>query len=133
MKRAAKTLLIASLCLFAVAPAFAGHGHGHGRVFDRLDRQHSRIENGIDSGQLTRREARILKKQHRRISRLAHEFYEDDHLSKRERRTLRRKLNYASECIHDFRHNDEYRRYGHRPHRHWIEDYDNWPRYGYNR
>jgi hypothetical protein len=128
MNRTAKNLFIATLCLFTAAPAFAGHRHD--RLLDRLDRQQNRIERGIDSGELTRREARTLKKQQRRIHRLAREFYADDHLCKRERRILHKKLNRASDRIYALKHNDEYRyaRYG-RGYRHrernnlsyWVE------------
>lgn len=128
MNRFAKNLFVASACLFVAAPAFAGHGHE--RLLDRLDRQQIRIERGIESGKLTRWEARSLKKQQRRIHRLTHEFYADDHLGKRERRILKKKLNRASDRIHALKHNDEYRYanygYGHRhrghdDHGYWVE------------
>ena len=105
MKRLAKTLFIATLGLLTVTPAFAGHG----RLLDRMDRQQIRIERGVESGELTRREARALRKQQRRIHRLARDFYMDDYLSKRERRILRKKLNRASDRIRALKHNDEYR------------------------
>ena len=112
MNHFAKNLFVATLCLYAAAPAFAGHRHE--RLFDRLDRQQIRIERGIESGKLTRWEARKLMKQQRRIHRLAREFYADDHLGKRERRILNKKLDRASDRIHALKHNDEYRyaRYG---------------------
>lgn len=112
MNRFAKNLFVAALCLCAAAPAFAGHRHE--RLHDRLDRQHIRIERGIESGELTRREARKLMKQQRRIHRLAREFYADDHLGKRERRILTQKLDRASDRIHALKHNDEYRHAGYR-------------------
>lgn len=112
MNRFAKNLFVATFCLCAAAPAFAGHRHD--RLLDRLDRQQIRIERGIESGQLTRWEARKLMKQQRRIHRLARDFYADDHLGKRERRVLNKKLDRASDRIRALKHNDEYRysRYG---------------------
>lgn len=121
MNRKANTLIIAALALFAASPVFAGHDrcyshrdhHGHGRIHQRLDRQHSRIEQGIGSGELTRWETRKLMKQQRRIRHLAREFRADGHLSHKERDVLGHKLDKASDRIWRFKHNDEYR-YSHR-------------------
>ena len=106
MKTLTITLLAASFGLIATVPAYAGHGHSYDRLYDRMERQQERIEHGIDSRELTRKEAKILKKQQRRIRRLAREFREDGWLSKRERRILRRKLDRASEQIRELKHND---------------------------
>lgn len=108
MNRTLTKLFIATLCLFTAVPAFAGHGW----ILDRLDRQHTRIERGIDSGELTRREARRLKKQQRRIHRLARELSANEQVSRRERRILTEKLNRASDRIYELKHNDAYRRSG---------------------
>jgi len=138
MKTTTKTLLIAVLALSVATPALAGRGpekdhkrgpdrgyvkhpvkgHGSERVFKRLKRQHRRIESGIDSGELTRREARRLKKQQRRIRRLAYDMSEDGRLSRRDRRELHDRLDRASDRIYRFKHNDATR---HRNHRHYSE------------
>lgn len=110
MKTLTKTLLAASFCLIATVPAYAGHGHSYGhsndRLVDRMERQHERIEDGIESSELTRKEAKILKKQQRRIRRLAREYREDGWLSKKERRLLRHKLDRSSQQIREFKHNE---------------------------
>ncbi len=110
MKTLTKTLLAASFCLIATVPAYAGHGHSNGhshdRLIDRLERQHVRIEDGVESRELTRKEAKILKKQQRHIRQLAREFREDGWLSKKERRILRHKLDRSSRQIREFKHSD---------------------------
>jgi hypothetical protein len=107
MKQLAKTVLAASFCALAVVPAHAGHRHGSG-VWDRLERQHARIEQGVESGELSRKEAKTLRKQHRKLHRLAREFREDGVLSRKERRILDRKLDKASDLIWTLKHNETY-------------------------
>ncbi|MEN8179924.1 MAG: hypothetical protein ABFS39_15090 [Pseudomonadota bacterium] len=106
MKTLTKTIIAASFCLVATVPAYAGHGHFNDRLIDRMERQHERIEDGIQSRELTRKETKILKRQQRRIRRLVREFREDGWLSKKERRILRNKFDRASFKIREFKHND---------------------------
>ena len=108
MKTLTKSILAATFCLVATVPVYAGHGHNQGREFSsqRMDRQQQRIENGILSGELTRKEAKILKKQQRRIHRMAREFREDGRLSAREHRILENRLDRASHLIRELKHND---------------------------
>jgi len=118
MNRQAKTLMIAAFALFATSQVFAAHGHRHvnGHRYDdgyrveklhnRLQRQFTRIEHGIENGSLTRKEERKLFKQQRRIRRLAREFHDDGYLSQKEHRVLQRKLDKASNRIRRFKHND---------------------------
>lgn len=105
------------------APAVADHdgrrGHYDNRFEQRLDRQHGRIKQGIRSGELTRKEAKRLRKQHRHIAKLERHFSRDGHLDRYERRTLRRELDDADARIARLKHNDRYR--GHK-HRHGDRD-----------
>lgn len=131
MKTVVKTLAAISICLIATSPAYAGHSKG--RLIDRMERQQERIENGIESGKLTRREAKRLKKQQHRIRRLAHEFREDGRLSKDERRIITAKLDKASKRIWKFKHNNSYRHSTRYRNYSWNGYYDHdykWPRYG---
>ena len=153
MKIIAKTLLTASLCMLAAVPAHAGRYHDDSRLMDRMERQHERIQSGIESGALTRKEAGKLKKQQRKNRSMVRKFREDDVLSRKERRILGRRLDKTSDRIREYRHNDSYRhtdRYAfrdtyrdeHRHHRHddryeddggivyWLSDAEAWPRYG---
>jgi len=130
MKTITQSLLLGSVVLLASLPAAAGHGHG--RIGDRLERQHQRIEQGIESGELTRREARKLYKQQRRIGNLARELRDDGRLTRKERRILQHRLDRASARIFALKHNNHQRggydyRYRHdwadgRGYRFWADD-----------
>jgi hypothetical protein len=109
MKTLKKSLLTGGLMLLATASAYAGHNDGKGDIRDRLDRQHARIEQGIESGKLTRKEAKVLKREQRKTRHLYHEFKEDGYLSKRERRELHRRLGRVSDQIWDLKHNERSR------------------------
>ena len=118
-------------------PAMAGDDYDDGyrtnRLEKRLNRQHWRIKQGVRSGELTRKEAKRLRKQHRYIAELAHSFRSDGHLTRYERRTLRSELNTASDRIYRLKHNDRYRDQHHRGHHksdryghHDYYDYGDW-------
>jgi septal ring factor EnvC (AmiA/AmiB activator) len=124
MKILSKTLIAVSLSLFAVVPAFASpHEHQSkqdNRIMVQLEHQQHRIQQGIKKHQLTRKEARVLKRQQGEIRWLARRFYKDGYLSKKERRVLNRELRKSSRQIKHLRHND-------------LERYVNLhQRYGYN-
>ncbi len=118
MKTLTKTFIAASFCLIATVPAYAGHGQANDRLFDRMERQQERIEDGIQSRELTRKEAKTLKQQQRHIRQLVRVYREDGRLSKKERRILKNKLDRASYTIRELKHNDLnryvqlHRRYG---------------------
>lgn len=145
MKTLTKAIALGSIAVLTALPLHAGQrGHGGG-IDNRLDRQHNRIEQGIDSGELTRREARKLLKQNRRLTRLTREL-RDDGLTRKERRHLQAKLDRASERIYVLKHNDKRRggryyddrwdygfRHNDRGFVFWIDENDDWPRYGYTR
>lgn len=130
MKTLKKSLLVGGLMLVATVSAQAGHNDGKGDIRDRLDRQHSRIEHGIDSGKLTRKEAKVLKREQRKSRHLYHEFKEDGYLSKRERRELNRRLDRVSDQIWDLKHNER-SRYDISAHRYGYDWHDvgDWSRY----
>jgi len=82
MKIIAKTLLASSLCALMSVPAHAGHYHDDSRLMDRMERQHERIEGGVESGVLNRKQVRKLNKQQRKTRTMARKF-RDDALSKK--------------------------------------------------
>jgi hypothetical protein len=156
MKIIAKTLLASSLCMLVTVPVHAGRYHDDGRLVDRMERQHERIVSGLESGELTRREGRMLKKQKHKTRNMVRTFSEDGELSKKERGILHRQLNKRSERIWEFMHNDSDRHafrdtcrntsWHHRYRRHhqhgghhegkggianWFSDSEAWPRYGF--
>ena len=125
MKTISNTLLVASLCLLTALPVHAGRVHNDDCLMNRMERQHDRIHHGVRSGSLDHREVRKLRKDKRRIHRLARQFNEDDLLTGRERRILRTQLNQRSERIRKFKHNDRYRHAG----RYAVHDDDRNHRY----
>ena len=160
MKIIAKTLLASSLCLLMAVPAHAGRYHDDGRLVDRMERQHQRIENGVESGALTHKETRKLTKQQHKTLGKAVKFREDDALTNKERRILNKRLVKTSNRIWKFKHNDKERYTGrhafrdtyrdanwkhghHRQHKHqehhedngrrvnWSSDGNAWSRYGF--
>lgn len=126
MKTLNQTLMAVSLSLFAVVPAFGSHGNDRpmrsDNIVQQLERQQHRIHKGVKNRQLTRKEAKLLRRQQRRIRHLAHRFYRDGYLSKKERRLLNRELRDSSRLIKRLKHNDmeryvdRHQRYGYRDH-----------------
>ena len=130
-------IIVAGTLGLSAAAQARGYGDGYGkylpqhrfekRVDRRQDRQWDRIQNGIDSGELSRGEARRLMRGQRRIARMEDRFESDGYISPRERRKLERALNRNSKRITRAKHNDHqgygYRRGWHGPHRHYAEPY----------
>ena len=114
---------VATLALGAMAKAHA-HGSRDGRrlhdasierfahrqqfnhYIDRRQKtQRARIRNGRDSGQLTRKELRWLRRDQHRLARMERRFAADGHYSQHERRSLVRALDRASHRIKRAKHN----------------------------
>ncbi len=94
------------------------------RSYIRDNRQKRRIHKGIRSGQITRPEARSLKKEQRRIHRAYDRALADGYLNRHEKKRLNRMQNRASRHIYRSKHNRRhyygpYRKHGHGlyPHR----------------
>ncbi len=79
-----------------------------GPIQNRMKNQHYRIIDGIDSGALTYREARHLRRHQRKIRKMRHHFLADGRLSHRERRILNQRLNRNSDRIYALKHNRRY-------------------------
>ena len=100
------------------------------RIDRRQARQEARVSRGIDSGAITRGEAKRLFKKQRKIARLERRFERDGYYSPRERRIMEHALDRSSDLIRRAKHNDRDRRFGdrhhgwrHGLHRHGIGDY----------
>ena len=110
MNTVSTTVIAVSLSLLWAAPTFADHRGKYEycdtsreyRIDQRLDRQRHRIERGIDRDRLTYKEAKILKKKHRKIQRLSRKYRQDGYLSRKEFRRLNNKLNKNSDRIREF-------------------------------
>lgn len=128
-----KTLVCASLAVMLPVSTAMARGDGLNRVERRLDRQDMRIENGVESGELTRKETKRLRKQHRRIKRLKRDFLRDGRLSRDDRHTLMNKLDRASKRIYRLKHNDRYRKSRQQHYRRdhaWSGDYGRYQKEG---
>ena len=102
--------LLGTLATPAMADRYYDNGYHYATRFEqRIDRQHRRIERGVRSGELTRKEAKHLRKQLRRIARLERRYTRDGFLDRHERRKLHSKLNVASDRIYRLKHNNRYR------------------------
>ena len=120
---AAVTAVTLGLTTMAQAGGYRDGG-GYGRnmpqhrfekhVDRRQARQWDRIRDGIDNGDLSRKELRRLARDQRRIARMEKRFERDGYYSPRERRKLARALDRSSHRIKQAKHNDH-----HRPHRGW--------------
>jgi len=104
-----KALFLAPLLAVLALPAVAHHGHGGDRLEKRIDRQEIRINRGVRNGELTKHEARKLRKRHRKIERMYDRFLDDGRLSFRERNKMHHVLDRNSNRIKRLKHNDRYR------------------------
>ncbi len=125
MKRFLIPALAAASLVAAVSPALAqpyGHqGPRHdgynvgpgagGLVNERQDRIERRIDQGVRTGQVTRREAIQLRAELNRIEGLERYYRRSDGLSGWERRDLERRLDSLSARVFAERNDQEHRRY----------------------
>lgn len=123
MKQLTKVTCAALITCMSISPALVfAHGKG-GHFHQRLERQQYRIENGLESGELTRREAKKLRRQQRKIRRMVKYFREDGVLTKAERNKIRNKIDRASDRIWAFKHNDDRYHREHRNHKYSHHDH----------
>lgn len=117
MKTFTKTALIGATALSLLAGAGAASAQpyrgGYMPVEQRLDRLNDRIDRGIQSGQLDRREAMRLRNDARDLRRLSFR-YSRDGLSGWERADLDRRFDRLSARINWDRHDAQYG-YGYGP------------------
>jgi hypothetical protein len=108
-------LLAAAVTLAPIAmtaqttPTPGKHDHN---IHQRQINQRKRIANGVKSGQLTRREARTLKRQHRAINREARAMRAQNNgrLTRQDRKTIHRQQNQESRRIYRKKHNARVRK-----------------------
>jgi hypothetical protein len=90
--------------------SFAQNGNHNrgGNINQRQQNQQQRIRQGVQSGELTRREAGRLEKEEQRIRRQEKRMRESgDGLSARERARLEHDLNRESRRIHNQKHDNQ--------------------------
>ena len=72
-------------------------------------KQERRINQGVRSGELTKSEARHLRKDERKIRNDKRMAKADGHVSRAERKHLRKEQNHVSRAIYRKKHNDRVR------------------------
>ncbi|MGR9114473.1 MAG: hypothetical protein ACU85E_01810 [Gammaproteobacteria bacterium] len=112
--------LSAAPAVFADAPSYSAYRDWAG-IDLRLQRQQWRIRQGGESGGLTFRELKKLKKQQRKYSKLERHFKRDGRLTRAELAVLHRKLDSMSRDIRLLKHNGRSRR---------LASRNRWPAYG---
>jgi hypothetical protein len=80
------------------------------RVDAREARQHARIRQGVRSGELTRHEARSLRRDQRHIARVERRAKADGQVTPAERARLNKAQNHESRKIYRLKHNERERR-----------------------
>ena len=101
----AASLLAATSVTLADAPRRARDPGVNARQVHQRDR----IQHGVRSGELTRRETVRLREQQRDIRQLERAYKSDGALTGAERRDLHHEQNQASRAVHNQKHDDEVR------------------------
>lgn len=102
MKRLITTLAVLTFMVGVLfsSPAFAG------RVANRQIRQHNRIDQGVSSGELTRRETASLVREQKAFQGLKKQFWQDGHLTPKEHIRLENAQDRSSDHIYRLKHNN---------------------------
>jgi septal ring factor EnvC (AmiA/AmiB activator) len=97
MKTLSKAFFATTLCLLTAVPVYADHPYRNDEYRERLNRIEMRIDRAVDRNELSRKDAKVLNNEYRRIHRMAKKFRDDGRLSRRERH----KLDYEIERLDD--------------------------------
>jgi Ni/Co efflux regulator RcnB len=109
MKRVVLSLIAAASLASVAVPAFAQGPRDWVPLSQRQDNIERRIDQGMRSGELTRREARGLHEQFRSLLRLE-DRYRRHGLRPRERADLERRYDALSARVRFEKHDDQFRR-----------------------
>jgi hypothetical protein len=104
-----KTLSLIAAALLSVSAVAAAAGTDTPRIDRRQAHQEQRIDQGVASGALTRREARRLNRQQNAIGKAEDRAKADGEVTARERRALTHAQNKASRRIHRQKHDAQAR------------------------
>lgn len=78
----------------------------------RQYKQQSRIDRGIDKGQLTRREIKKLRREQKHVAKQIRHMKRHNYLSRRAKSEVMERLDFVSEKIRALKHNEYYVRRG---------------------
>lgn len=106
MKKNIGVVVAGALSLMVCGIALAGPIDDP-NIQKREQNQEKRIEQGVQSGQLTPKEAGKLEAKQAKIKQDEERMKADGKLTKAERRKLKREQNKASEKIYDKKHNNK--------------------------
>ena len=106
MKKIVGILTVGSLSLMLSGIALAGPTDDPG-IQKRELNQEKRIQQGVQSGQVTPKEAGRLEAQQAKIKQDEERMKADGKLTKAERKKLKREQNRASDNIYRKKHNDK--------------------------
>ena len=104
----AKRRFASTLALGLTMAVGAPVAHG-ATIDDRQENQQKRIEQGIQSGELNKREAVRLRSEQNRIQAMENKALADGELSKKERRKIQQRLNKSSRHIYREKHDGQTR------------------------
>lgn len=99
-----KKMIIITIMAMTCGFLFANQASA-GVAGKRIHNQKLRIRHGIITGKLTHSEARLLKREQRRIHRIKKIARTDGRLTYKERRRIEKLQNYASKHIYRLKHN----------------------------
>ena len=77
-----------------------------GKIGKRQFNQQKRICQGVKSGELNCREARVLEREQYHVQKCKGKAFKDGKVTPKERKRLRRKQNHASRRIYKMKHNE---------------------------
>jgi hypothetical protein len=100
-----KSSMILTTVLFAIGSAMASAQTATPVAGERQDNQRQRINQGVASGELTKKEAAVLRTEQRAIKAEKKAFKADGKVTAAERAKLRRDQNQASRHIYNKKHN----------------------------
>lgn len=105
----ATTLLLCAAATHGVASADTQRGVRDPRIDARQQLQRERIQQGVRSGELTRREARNAREDQRDIRQLERAYKSDGELTRSERRDLNHEQDQASRELYRDKHDGQAR------------------------
>ena len=103
------TFVTAAVVAGLALPAFA-QTSSTPRIDQRQQNQQQRIDQGVKSGQLTRKEAERLQKEQARIQKMENKAMADGKMSPKERAKIEKAQNRASKHIERERHDKQVRK-----------------------
>lgn len=104
-----KTLTVATLALVAMTAVASAQGYTADRIDRREDRQERRIQDGVRSGDITRREYRQLEAEQARIREMERHAKRDGRIDRYEAAQIERAQDAASRHIAQERNDSERR------------------------